>query len=97
MNEINTLKKIHRLLKDYLNGAIAAKEMIMKYDSILTDPDFPWESSNPIFQELDRFQDVLSLYVDNPDWRMEHESYYGEDKLRVLINNITAQLNGFFE
>jgi hypothetical protein len=96
MDENFILKTIYALLKDFLSGVIPAKEMIMKYDSIMTSPDFPWESSIPIFQELDRFQDVLSLYVDNPDWRKEHESYYGEDKLRVLVNNMAAQLNGLF-
>jgi len=87
MNDSEIYNLVIKLFEDYLKGTVKPKEFIERYHSIIIGEKFPWDSENPNIQTLDDFHDELSLFVENPEWRKEHTSYYGEPELRKKVEN----------
>jgi len=92
MNEKDILGVVVKLLKAYLNNEINASEFVQRYDNIITDKEFPWNLDNDKIQALDEFQNEISLFVDNPEWRKEHQSYFGEKELKKKVEELLKYL-----
>ena len=92
MNEDLILSKVIDLLENYIGDQTRPKEVINKYNNIIVSEDFPWDSINLKIQALDKFQDELSMFVENPDWRTEHEGYFGEKELKEKIKKFLDYL-----
>lgn len=93
MNGKDIFGVVVKLLKAYLNNEINASEFVKRYDNIITDKEFPWDLDNDKIQALDEFQNEISLFVDNPEWRKEHQSYFGEQELKKKVEGLLKYLD----
>ena len=94
MNEKDIFGVVAKLLKAYLNNELNASEFVQRYDNIITDKEFPWNLDNGKIQALDEFQNEISLFVYNPEWRKEHQSYFGENELKKKVEGLLKYLEG---
>lgn len=92
MDENFILDAVIELLNSYLTNEIKAAEFVKRYDNIIINDAFPWNSKNIKIQSLDKFQDELSLFVENKEWRKQHQSYYDEKELRKKTEDFKKYL-----
>lgn len=92
MSEKDIFRVVVKLLKAYLNNEINASEFVQRYDNIITEKEFPWDLDNDKIEALDEFQNKISLFVDNPEWRKEHQSYFGEQELKKKVEGLLNYL-----
>lgn len=92
MEENAFLNKFIEFIEDYFSGKLKSKEFIKNYDKLMLHEEFPWESNNPKIQALECFQDELSFYVENPEWRKEYEGYYGDEELKAKSEKVLTFL-----
>ena len=88
----NLLIEIKTLLQSYLDKKVSDKELVKQYDKILVRDDIDWDSSNTQLELIDEFQEELALYVEKPEWRKEHRSYFGDLELSQKIKEFLQKI-----
>jgi hypothetical protein len=88
--------EIEALLHAYLENHIKGAELVMRYDHLVIQESIDWNAPDPIIKLIDNFQGELSLYVENPEWRKEHNSYYGDEilsrKVKIYLSDLEFAL-----
>lgn len=86
------IAEIRTLLQTYLENKISGSELVQHYDSIVVQDEINWDFPDGKLDLIDKFQDELAFYVENPDLRKEHVSYYGDLELTQKVKDILIKL-----
>lgn len=91
MGKEELINNILLLFKDFLDEKISGKEMVKKYDDLVAD-QVPYHAQDDKLKMLSEYQDELAFYVENPEWRKQHDCYYGPEILRENVETFLKKL-----
>jgi hypothetical protein len=95
MTQKEVINVIQIILEKYLEGKVTGSEMVHRYNDIIVRDAFSEDFDNHIMDVLDEFQDDISMYVENPEWRKEHAGYYGNEELNVKAREFFIKISNF--
>jgi hypothetical protein len=95
MTQKEVINVIQIILEKYLEGKITGSEMVHRYNDIIVRDAFSEDFDNYFMNALDEFDDDISMYVENPEWRKEHAGYYGNEELKVKAREFFIKISDF--
>lgn len=69
----------------FLANEISGAEIVSAIDRFVSD-DKVYELPEDACKKVLKLQDEVAFYVADKDMRKEHESYFGDDRLRNIIS-----------
>lgn len=85
-------EQIKLRVQEYLDGTICGSSLVDYIDGLVYN-DVVYDYNEKIQELILRYQDIFALYVEDPNKRIEHVSYYGPKKLLVFARDLKQELD----
>jgi len=87
---VSTKFLLQRLMA-YLDGQVTGKDLVRTVDDIVSS-DAVYETNKVVEEIILKYQDKMSLYVEDAQQRSEHPAYFGPVELRRIATELKRDL-----
>lgn len=85
------IEKIDVQIDSYLSGGVSGQNLINYIDDLVSS-DEVYDFNPGIRDIVLRFQDIFAFYVEDPEMRLDHMSFYGPEQLKSVVLDFQKDL-----